>query len=330
MEEKWKAVLENDRRFDGAFFYGVKSTGIYCRPSCASRPPKRENVVFFGSAAEAEGAGFRPCKRCRPELAAYDPAAELAQAAKRLMEQGFAEKEGLRARLDALGVTRRHLTEVFEKQYGVSPEQYLAGLRFGRAKELLAEGCSVTETAFAVGLESPAAFATFFKKQAGITPTAFRREQAEEKPYCFCGTPLGVVRIGEDAGGIASLRFADGEPEGGRKGQYLPDAAAQLAEYFAGKRRAFDVPLSLHGSAFQESVWGALREIPYGETRSYQEVAAAIGNGKAARAVGRANNANPVLILVPCHRVVGKDGRLVGYAGGIGRKQYLLDMEAGR
>lgn len=330
-EEKWKAVLENDKDCDGAFFYGVKSTGIYCRPSCASKPPKRENVEFFDSTAEAGQAGFRPCKRCRPDLAAYDPTAGLAREAKRLMEQSFAGREELRERLNALGVTRRHLAEVFEKQYGVSPEQYIAGLRLAKAKELLEEGSTVTDAAFAVGLGSSAAFTAFFKKHVGMPPSEYRMRQTEEYPHCFCDTPLGTVRMGEDGSGITSLRFADGKLEPGKirkAGLYLPDAAAQLAEYFAGKRKAFDIPLSLRGTRFQESVWKALREIPYGETRNYQQLAAAIGNEKAARAVGGANNRNPVLIFVPCHRVVGKDGTLVGYAGGIGRKQYLLEMEA--
>ncbi len=151
-------------------------------------------------------------------------------------------------------------------------------------------------------------------------------------PHCICDTPLGPVCLVEDARGIRSLKFMDGGTDltpPVRPGIYLADAGRQLAEYFAGKRRAFDVPLSVHGSKFQEAVWGALQTIPYGETRSYQQIARQIGSAKAARAVGMANNRNPILILIPCHRVVGKDGTLVGYAGGIERKQYLLDLERG-
>lgn len=162
------------------------------------------------------------------------------------------------------------------------------------------------------------------KKQLGM-------EQAP--PYCFCDTPVGLVRIAEDSDGICSLSFADGIADSagsGGEGLYLADAKSQLLEHFAGKRRAFDLPLSVHGSEFQERVWRALRSIPYGETRSYQQVAQMIGREKAARAVGMANNRNPLPILIPCHRVIGKNGKLVGYAGGIERKRYLLDLETAR
>lgn len=150
------------------------------------------------------------------------------------------------------------------------------------------------------------------------------------KAWRFLRTPMGVMRIEEDERGIVSLRFADGgaEPETPPPaGRYLADAERQLSEYFAGSRKVFDLPLSLSGSAFQRRVWNALRDIPYGETRSYQEIAAAIGDPRAARAVGMANSRNPLLILLPCHRVIGKSGRLTGYAGGVDRKRYLLEME---
>ena len=153
----------------------------------------------------------------------------------------------------------------------------------------------------------------------------------EERPYCYCDTPVDLLRITEDGHGICAVQFADGAdgpgPRGGT-GVYLAQAKSQLLEYFAGTRREFDLPLSVHGSAFQERVWNALQSIPYGETRSYQQVSQLIGSGKAARAVGMANNRNPLPILIPCHRVVGKDGKLVGYAGGLERKRYLLDLEA--
>ena len=330
-QKKWNAVVTNDRRCDGAFFYGVCSTGIFCRPSCPSKPPKRENVVFFDSAEEAQAAGFRPCLRCRPELAAFDPAAELAEAAKAVIDQSFADRAALRAGLDALGVTRRHLTALFEARYGMAVEQYTAQVRLRRARELLDAGRPVTDTAFAVGLESSAAFSVFFKKQEGVSPSDYIAQRALEHPRCLCDTPLGVLRITEDQRGIVALKFADGAdaaPQSGPKGLYLADAEKQLLEYFVGKRRVFDLPLSPSGTPFQERVWKALQTIPYGETRCYQQLAGMIGNEKASRAVGMANNRNPILILIPCHRVVGKDGKLVGYAAGIQRKQHLLDLEA--
>lgn len=157
-----------------------------------------------------------------------------------------------------------------------------------------------------------------------------RWDMAPGHLYAFFDTPLGRVRIAEDGEGITSLQFADGGPCSTQTaGRYLSDAGAQLLEYFAGKRRTFDLPLSTHGSEFQERVWAALGRIPYGETRSYRQIAGMVGNDQAARAVGMANNRNPILILIPCHRVIGKDGRLVGYAGGIERKRRLLELERG-
>lgn len=328
--ERWTAVVTNDKGCDGKFFYGVKSTGIYCRPSCASRQPNPKNIVYFDSRQEAEQAGFRPCKRCRPDLAACDPAAELAAKAKAILDGSYADPPELARRLNDLGVTRRHLTALFEKRFDLSPEQYLAQVRLRRAKELLAAGCSVTEAAFAVGMESPASFSAFFKRQAGVSPREYALQRAAERPACFCETPLGLMRLEENQHGITALRFAGGAapaPCGGN-GLYLADAKLQLAEYFAKKRKAFEVPLAAAGSEFQNQVWSALCRIPYGETRSYQEVAEAIGRKEAARAVGMANNRNPILIMIPCHRVVGKDGKLVGYAGGIDRKQALLELES--
>lgn len=329
--ERWNAVMANDRSYDGKFFYGVKSTGIFCRPSCASKLPKPENVVFFNSREEAERAGFRPCKRCRPDLATYDPMARLAEEAKAIIDCNFTERLELMKKLNALGVTRRHLTELFEKRFDISPEQYIAQIRFRRAKELLDTGYRITDAAFAVGMESSASFAAFFKKQSGISPTEYVLQRISERPYCFCETPLGLIRIEENDYGITSLRFADSKTEtalDNGHGIYLADTKLQISEYFAKKRKTFDVPLSVTGSEFQKRVWSALRSIPYGEVRSYQKVAEAVGKREAARAVGMANNRNPILIIIPCHRVVGKNGKLVGYAGGIDRKQYLLEMEA--
>lgn len=328
--ERWNAVITNDKSYDGKFFYGVKSTGIFCRPSCASKPPKAKNTVFFNSIEEAERAGFRPCKRCRPDLVTYNPMTELADTAKAIIDCNFTKRQELKEKLNALGITRRHLTGLFEKRFDMSPEQYIAQIRFQRAKELLDAGHRVTDAAFAAGMDSSASFTTFFKKQAGITPTEYSLQRTLEHPYCFCETPLGLIRIEENHYGITSLRFADDKTEPALvngTGVYLTDVKAQISEYFTKNRKTFDVPVSITGSEFQKSVWSSVRNIPYGETRSYKQIAESVGNANAARAVGMANNRNPILIIVPCHRVVGKDGKLVGYAGGIDRKQYLLDME---
>lgn len=311
----------------------MKSTGIFCRPSCASKPPKAKNVLFFDSREEAERAGFRPCKRCRPDLTAYDPASKLAEEAKAIIDCGFAERAELKTKLNTLGMTRRHLTTLFEKRFDMSPEEYIARVRLQHAKELLDAGSRVTDTAFAVGMESSASFTTFFKKQTGLSPTEYVLRRTLERPYCFFETPLGLIRVEEDRDGITALRFVDTKAETAPargNGVYLEAAELQISEYFAKKRTSFDIPLSIAGSEFQKSVWRVLRGIPYGETWSYQQVAETVGNRGAARAVGMAGNRNPILIMIPCHRVVGKDGKLVGYAGGMERKQYLLEMEAAR
>lgn len=326
-------VIKNDRRYNGKFFYGVRSTGIFCRPSCVSKRPKAENIIFFESKEEAETAGFRPCKRCRPDLAFFDPAMELANLAKSIIDHEFANQPELQRRLNNLGVTRRHLTKLFEKRYGLTPEQYIAQVRLHQAKELLNKGNKITDTAFAIGMRSSSSFSTFFKKHMGISPSDYIAQKIQDYPYCFCDTPLGPVYITENQQGITSLKFVDSkirlmQIEQKQKSLYLEDAKKQLLEYFARTRRAFEIPLSVSGSEFQEKVWSALQDIPYGETRSYQQIAQMIGNDKAARAVGMANNRNPISIFIPCHRVIGKNGKLIGYAGGIERKRFLLELEA--
>ena len=331
--ERWNAVRTNDKSYDGNFYYGVSSTGVFCRPSCPSKLPNQKNVVFFNNAEEAMEKGFRPCKRCRPDLAKYDPASDLAAETKAVIERCFADRSALQEGLNTLGVTRRHLTEIFEQSYGLSPEQYIAKVRLDRAKIMLEAGSKITDTAFAVGMDSASAFATFFRKHVGVSPSEYAPGQIAEHPCRYVETPAGIIRIEEDAYGISSLFFTDNPGVFTNREfscLYLDDAEAQLLEYFEGKRRTFDIPLSVSGSDFQKRVWKALQEIPYGETRSYQQIAEAVGNSKAARAVGMANNRNPISIIIPCHRVVGKTGKLVGYAGGIAKKQYLLEMEAKR
>lgn len=206
----------------------------------------------------------------------------------------------------------------------------IATTNFQRAKKLLDSGQNVENAARAIGMESTASFEFFFKAHAGIAPNEYLLRRASEHPYCFFETPLGLIRIEENHCGITSLRFADGEARNiSARGKcvYLASAKAQILEYFSKRRKTFDVPLSLAGSEFQKKVWSALRGIPYGETRSYKQIAEAVGNENAARAVGMANNRNPIPIIIPCHRVIGSDGKLVGYGGGIERKKYLLKME---
>ncbi|HIQ87988.1 MAG TPA: methylated-DNA--[protein]-cysteine S-methyltransferase [Candidatus Scatomorpha gallistercoris] len=325
--EKLHAVLECDGAYDGRFFYAVRSTGVYCRPSCKSRPPKPENVEYFDSAAEAEAAGYRPCKRCRPDMPEYDPDKDTAERVGELIALHLADAQELRKALSQVGLSRAQLTRVFERRYGVPIKQYADALRIQRAKSLLGGGATATEAASAVGMDS-AAFSAFFRRQTGMTPREYASRQGGGETACIVASPLGLLRIAESAKGIAGIAFAregDAEPV---RGKFIPEAKRQLDEYFAGRRREFDLPLDLRGTEFQKRVWAELMRIPYGETRSYQDVAAAIGNVKATRAVGAANNRNPVVIIIPCHRVVGKGGALTGYAGGLEKKEFLLKLEA--
>ncbi len=324
--EKWRAVEECDAEYDGKFFYAVKSTGVYCRPSCKSKTPRPENVRYFATRAEAEAAGFRPCKRCRPDLAEYDPDAETAERARELIELHFADAGELRDALAGIGLSRAQLTRIFERRFDMPIKQYADRVRLERAKALLDAGSSVTDAASAVGMGS-AALAAFFRKHSGMPPSEYAAKSAAEGASCVVASPVGLLRLTESGLGITGIAFVREGAQSETRGEFLPEAKRQLDEYFAGKRREFEFPLDMRGTEFQKRVWAELRRIPYGETRSYQEIAAALGNAKASRAVGMANNRNPIVIAVPCHRVVGKDGSLVGYAGGLDRKKYLLELE---
>ena len=344
--EMWNAVKDCDAAYDGAFYYGVKTTGIYCRPSCESKLPKQENVTYFRTREEAEAAGFRPCKRCRPDLlGAYDPAAELSAKAKDLIDRSYSDRAELSKSMRNMGVTRKHLTEVFKKEYDITPSEYLLQTRIASARSMLQDGVSVLDTSVAVGYASPSAFYDHFRRITGMTPARYRQIFARDISRSALDTPIGSLRIiagpeailcveqaGRelgDAGMYADKIPADHVVQDSASGELLEACKAELGEYFAGKRRAFDLPLLPEGTDFQKSVWGELRRIPYGETRTYGELAAMTGNAKASRAVGMANHCNPILILIPCHRVIGANGSLTGYAAGIEAKRYLLQLEKG-
>ena len=322
-EEKWNAVRTDDAAYDGSFFYAVKTTGIYCRPSCASRLPNPDHVTYFDTAAEAEHAGFRPCKRCRPDLIGYQPVRELADKMRQIIGDGFLDKAHVFEELKKLGVTPKRAIQVFKEYFGTTPGEHLDRLRIAEAVRQLREtDMPVIEIAFALGFESLTAFYTFFGKYKGVTPAAFRKSAGETigtDAFFIYPSTLGKVLITADREAVTGIRFA-GEADalpGGAGNALTLMAAEQLAEYFAGKRTSFTVPLRPKGSDFQRLVWSALADIPYGQTRSYRQVAGLIGRPSASRAVGMANNKNPILIMIPCHRVVGSDGSLTGYAAGL-------------
>ena len=344
--EMWEAVRSCDATYDGRFFYGVKTTGIYCRPSCKSKTPREENVEYFSTRGDAEAAGYRPCKRCRPDLlGTYDPAAELSARAKELIDRGFGDRAELAKSMRDMGVSRKHLTEVFKKEYDITPSEYLLQTRIASARGMLQDGVSVLDTSVAVGYASPSAFYEHFRRITGMTPARYRQIFANDMSRDVLATPIGHLRIiaGQDsilcveqasrmaseAGAFGGGVPADRMVRDDASGELLKACEAELGEYFSGKRRAFDLPLAPEGTDFQKTVWGELRHIPYGETRTYGELAAMTGNARASRAVGMANHCNPILILIPCHRVIGSDGSLTGYAAGIEAKRYLLKLERG-
>jgi AraC family transcriptional regulator of adaptative response/methylated-DNA-[protein]-cysteine methyltransferase len=333
--QAWRAVLARDRTFDGTFVTGVRSTGIYCRPSCAARHPRRENVRFYASAVEAEAAGLRPCKRCRPGDIARDEAA-VAQALALLREEG----EGV-VTLDQLaaetGYSPAHFQRVFKRAIGLSPAAYLRALKLERAGEALSEGASVTEAVYAAGYGAPSRFYAASEGRMGMAPSAWRNGGAGVTiRWAVVATSIGRILVAATDKGVCRLSFDEGADDLARRfpraelmegGADFSDLLAQVVAAVEQPGDSRAIPLDVQGTAFQEAVWRELQRIPPGETRSYAQIAAAVGKPGAVRAAGSANGANNVAVLIPCHRVVRSDGTLGGYAYGLDIKRELLRRE---
>ena len=336
-DEYYRALLERDPGYDGVVFYGITTTGIFCRSVCRARKPRREHVRFFRSAKEASDAGFRPCKLCAP----LDPPGGMPEAYRELLAAAAEGGERLRdADLRGRGLDPEAVRRFWKRRYGQTYQAFSRSARLARAFGAIQAGSTVTEAAFAAGFDSLSGFGGAAKAALGASPS-----RAARSPALWVSrleTPLGTMVAAERGGRLCLLEFADRralETELGDLERLLGAAAApgrrplhgeveaQLGEYFAGRRRAFDLPLELPGSEFQRAVWELLRSIPYGETRSYRDQARALGRPEALRAVARANGQNRLALVVPCHRVIGADGSLVGYAGGLPRKRALLELE---
>ena len=346
------ALMTRDGSCDGLFFAAVTTTGLFCRPSCPARKPRPQNVEFYGTAREALMAGFRPCLRCRPlEEAGKTPdwvrgliATVEAHPATRVRDSE------LKARGLDPAVVRRH----FQESYGLTFQAYSRARRLATAFAAISEGAGIDEVVFSHGWASHSGFREAFGKVIGVAPgkvaAASRTADAGEGPgsstdfvsLAWIQTPLGTMVAGATPDAVCLLEFMDrraihaqlaalerhfAAPLLPAESPLIEGLRAELAEYFAGKRRSFDLPLVFPGSEFQRRVWTALRSIPYGETRSYAELAREIGEPKAARAVGSANGKNRIAILIPCHRVIAADGGLGGYGGGLWRKLRLLETE---
>ncbi len=337
-QEKYAAIGTQDTHYEGVFVTAVKTTGIFCRPSCRARKPKAENVIFFATAQEAIQHGFRPCKVCRPmekldETPQYvkDVIAELQQNPYLRLKDNDLRQRGIRP---------SQIRRWFKKHHNITFHAYQRMLRINTAFNSISQGASVTDSAFDSGYDSLSGFNQSYRSIFGTPPTGSKKK-----------TVLNIVRFTTRVGpmfacassaGLCLLDFTDRRGlETEFKGlckrlnavilpgtnPHLDQVQQEIAEYFSGARKSFTVPLHAPGTEFQQSVWELLQAIPYGETRSYKQQAVALGKPKAIRAVAAANGHNRIGIIIPCHRVIGSDGSLTGYGGGLHRKQWLLDFE---
>lgn len=334
-DECWRAVLARDRGFDGRFVTGVLSTGIYCRPSCSARHPRRENVRFLADGAAAREAGLRPCKRCLPDDVSRDEKAVLAAIETIKASEEVPALAGLAA--DA-GYSVSHFQRLFTRMTGLSPAAYSRALRLERAAEAMSSGESVTGAIYEAGYSAPSRFYEA-SERLGMTPSAWANGgRGVTIRWAVVETYLGPMLVAATDKGVCRLSFNEGVDDLAARfpAAELVEGGEGFAALLGEVIRAVEapdqphaVPLDVRGTAFQEAVWRELRRIPAGETRSYSDIAAAVGAPKAVRACGSANGANNVAVLIPCHRVVRSDGSLGGYAYGLEIKRKLLDREAG-
>ena len=336
--EMYRALVNRDSSYEGIFYAAVKTTGIFCRPACSARKPRRENVEYFASAREALNHGFRPCKVCRPmerSGATPDWMAGLLRS--------FGDDPDRRLKdtdLRQRGVDPARLRRWFQKNHGMTFHAYMRALRLNRAFGRIKQENKVIDTAFDSGFDSLSGFAEAFRKATGFAPSKSRSRQLITVDRIL--TPLGPMLAGATDQGICLLEFTDrrmletqvtrlqkrfsaGLVSGSH--EHIDALLQQLQEYFSGTRRDFTVPLLPSGTEFQARAWNYLMKIPYGETRAYRDQARALGNINAVRAVARANGDNRIAIVIPCHRVIGSDGKLTGYGGGLWRKKFLLELE---
>lgn len=333
-DEAWEAVLARDRQFDGRFVTGVLSTGIYCRPSCAARHPRRENVRFFADGAAARAAGLRPCLRCLPDDVSRDERAVLA-AIEAIKGAGQVLALGdLAARC---GYSPAHFQRVFARHTGLSPAAYARALRQERMAGALSGAGRVTDAIYDAGFSGPSRFYSAAEDRLGMTPSVWANGgRGVTIRWAVVPTSLGAMLVAATDKGVCRLSF--NEDAGALQARFphavLVQGGAAFETLLAQVMNAVEVPgdhshipLDVKGTAFQEAVWQALRRIPQGETRTYAQIAAEVGKPGAVRAAGSANGANNVAVLIPCHRVIRSDGSLGGYAYGLEIKQRLLDKE---
>jgi AraC family transcriptional regulator, regulatory protein of adaptative response / methylated-DNA-[protein]-cysteine methyltransferase len=338
---RWTAVVHRDRAVDGQFFYAVTSTGVFCRPSCPSRRPRRDRVRFFDSAQAAAAAGFRACRRCHPTSLHEAPAAAAIRRATAYLSQHADQAVPLSALARVARLSPFHLQRQFKKALGISPREFQAACRAERFRQELRAGRDVAAATYEAGYGSPSRVYEASPTGSGMAPAAYRRAGAGNRVgFVTVRCELGWLLVAATARGLCAVKLGDSTAalEQDLRREYssaqveandlVPRAWVQaIVEQLSSGSRSATLPLDVRGTAFQWRVWRALQAIPPGETRSYSEVAEAIGQPSAARAVARACATNPVCLVVPCHRVVAKGGGIGGYRWGIARKQRLLKAE---
>jgi AraC family transcriptional regulator, regulatory protein of adaptative response / methylated-DNA-[protein]-cysteine methyltransferase len=340
-DSRWTSLLNRERKADGKFFYSVATTGVYCRPSCGARTPRPENVRFYSTTEEAEAAGFRACKRCKPnELSlASEIAAKIASAC-RLMERSESTP-ALQVLADRAGMSRFHFHRTFKSITGVTPAQYASAQRSARMRESLERSKTVTEAIYDAGFNSSSRFYEGADRALGMTPTEFRTGGAKAEIYFAVGQcSMGNILAAQTERGVCAILIGDNAeqlvhdlqdrfPKATLVGDApaYHDLVAKVVGLVESPKTGLGLPLDIQGTAFQKRVWNALQQIPAGTTATYTEIATSIGMPKAVRAVAQACGANSLAIAIPCHRVIRNDGSLSGYRWGVERKRTLLQRE---
>jgi len=338
---RWQAIIDRDGSLDGTFVFCVSSTGIFCRPSCPAKRPRRDNVNFFENALQAEQAGYRACLRCRPKAVDGNPRSALVRAMCRYIERHIEDRITLRQLAREFRRSPFHMQRTFKSVLGVSPRAYIDACRLRQVKQNLQAGHSVTDALYAAGYGSSSRLYERTATQLGMTPEKYRRGAvAAVVRYTIANSPLGRMLIAATDKGICAIQFADSDqqlqqglirefPFAVRRRDDAAMAPWQdsLSRLIQGHKTNRSLPLDITATAFQRRVWECLQRIPRGETRSYSAVAKKIGMPKATRAVARACATNPVAVAIPCHRVVRLDGEPGGYRWGIERKEQLLALE---
>jgi AraC family transcriptional regulator, regulatory protein of adaptative response / methylated-DNA-[protein]-cysteine methyltransferase len=338
-ERYWKATLHRDARADGSFFFAVRSTQIYCRPSCPARRPLRQNTVFFRTTQDAESQGFRPCRRCRPKQP--DSSATLVQRVAAVLANSEDESVRLGSLAAHVNSSPAQLRRAFRRATGLSPKEFEQAFRLARFKKMLRDGSSVTDALYACGYGSSSRLYEKTNAELGMTPASYRKGgEGMQIGYTVANTTLGKVLVAATQRGVSAVYLGENEKtlveelrkeyakaEIVRAGEGNESWLKEIVHRVEGNAPSMELPLDVHATAFQRRVWQELQKIPRGTTRTYTQVAKSLGKPQSVRAVARACATNPVSIVVPCHRVIRTDGTLAGYRWGLSRKEKLLERE---